>query len=303
MNNATSDPNQTDTLNLRSIYEQVVARRWLLVTSVVIFTVVSAAFALLSAPVYRATTLLVPAGTERNNLSGQLNSALGALGGLAAMAGVGLGGNDASTEEALAVLRSRQFTEGFILDNQLMPKLFADKWDEASRQWKVGKQGQPTPARTYRYFDRKIRAVNLDKKTGLVMLKIEWTDREEAAAWANDLVRRLNAEMRARAIANANASVGFLEKELESTSVIETRQAINRLIEAQIKQRMLANVSEEYAFRVVDRAMAPDADDPVRPRKVLIIAAGPVLGLVVGVICIVLVSAVRPARRASQIAA
>ena len=138
----------------------------------------------------------------------------------------------------------------------------------------------------FKYFDNRIRAVMLDKKTGLVTMKVDWRDPEEAALWANTLVSRVNAEMRDRAIKKSEESLAFLERELEGTTLVETRQAINRLIEAQIKQRMLANVSHEYAFRVLDPAIAPDRDDPTKPKKLLILAAGPVAGLLLAIMTV-----------------
>jgi LPS O-antigen subunit length determinant protein (WzzB/FepE family) len=93
---------------------------------------------------------------------------------------------------------------------------------------------------------------------------------------------RLNAEMRRRAIGKADASIGFLEKELNTTTVVATREAISRLIEVQIKQRMLANVTDEYAFRIVDRALPPDKIDVLKPKKALMLFAGLAVGLLVG---------------------
>src|SRR6185436_1603620 len=136
----------------------------------------------------------------------------------------------------------------------------------------------------FKYFDRKVRSVSSDKKTGLITLQVDWRDRDQAAEWANDLVRRLNAEMRSRAISKADAAVGYLEKESNTTSTVVTREAIGRLIEAQVKQRMLANVTLEYSFRVVDRALPADKDDPERPKKVVLIVAGVIIGLVLGVL-------------------
>lgn len=295
MNVVADSPGTEEMLDLRTMWQIVLIGRWWILSSVAIFTVVFVAVALLSTPVYRVTTVMVPATNERNTLNASLSSALGTLGGMAGLPGLTGTLSESTTEEALAVLRSRQFTEGFIADEKLMPRLFPDKWDEARGQWAVPDEEVPTLARTYKYFDRKIRSVSRDKKTGLVTLQIEFRDRHEAARWANELVRRLNAEMRARAIANADASLGFLENELKSTSVVEMRQAINRLIEAQIRQRMLANVTEEYAFRVVDAALPPDADDPVRPRKVLMSAAGPAVGLIVGVVLVLAMAVMRRA--------
>jgi capsular polysaccharide biosynthesis protein len=166
-----------------------------------------------------------------------------------------------------------------------MPELFASKWDATRGAWKSEAGVPPTPARAVKYFSR-IRTVSQDKKTGLVSIQIEWKDPKRAADWANELASRINDEMRARVIEKAAASVSFLEKELSSTAVVETRDAINRLLESQIKQQMLANVTHEYAFRVVDRGMAPDMDDPVRPQVLLLILMGPMVGLAFGIVLV-----------------
>lgn len=271
----------SDSLNLRDMATRLWSgRRWI-ITSVALFTIAFGVVALVMTPAYRAAAVLVPADADRNLLSGSLASTLGQFGGLASIAGINLGDSGSGKEEALAVLKSREFTEHFINDQQLMPILFAKRWDSEAGRWRGKASSHPTPGQAYKRFDD-IRTVSQDKRTGLVTVSIEWKDREQAAAWANGLVARLNAEMRARAIATADASLNYLERELERTSVVSTREAINRLIEAQIRKRMLANVNREFAFRVVDRAIAPDADDRVRPKRLLMVVAGLGVGLVLG---------------------
>lgn len=274
-------PRDSDVVDFSRLIAAIFERRWWVICSVVFFTGICAALAFTSTPVYRASVVLVPA-TDRAGLSQSLSSALGQLGGLASLAGIGGASGSAETDEALAVLRSREFTENFINDWKLMPRLYEQQWDAATGTWNVEPELQPTPGKAYKKFDR-LRTVVEDTKQGVITLRIDWTDREEAAKWANELVRRLNEVMRARAIARADASVKFLENELTATSVVATRDAINRLIEAQIKQRMLANVAQEYSFRFVDRAVAADKDDPVSPRKVLLLAAGMLFGFLAGV--------------------
>ena len=231
---------------------------------------------------------------------------MGSLGGLASLAGFTIGTGNQETEESLAVLRSQQFTEAFIEDQHLMPKLFAKRWDANAGKWKNDGAPPPTLAQAFGYFDSNVRTISQDKKTSLVSVQIEWKNRFEAAEWANSLVERLNDEMRARAIAKSDASLGFLNKELNTTTVVSTREAINRLIEGQIKQRMLANVSREYAFRVVDKALVPDLGDTVKPKKLLMIAAAPVMGVIVGVAAVLLLtwfwSGITALRREADIA-
>jgi uncharacterized protein involved in exopolysaccharide biosynthesis len=288
-------------LDLRALLSQLAAKRWWLVISVCLFTGLFVFAAYSTTPTYRSQVLLISASSDRNSISNSLGSALGSLGGgIAALTGVSIGASDPGADEAIAVLKSMEFTEAFIHDKNLIPELFPGKWNAATGQWRVPEDERPTPAKAFKLFNSKIRAVSVDKRNSLVSLQIDWRDRVEAAAWANELVERLNAEMQARALAKANASLGYLEKELATASVVETRDAINRLIESQIKTRMIADTTREYAFRVVDRAMVADADDPVWPVKSLFFLCGPLLGLGVGIGLILLwdaVAGVPPATR------
>jgi uncharacterized protein involved in exopolysaccharide biosynthesis len=273
-------------------------RRWILV-STALFTVLFAAAAFIMTPVYRASVVMVSADRDRNLLSGSLASALGNFGGLASIAGINLGESGAGKEEALAVLKSREFTERFIKDLGLMPVLFPKQWDAASKRWRGDEAKWPTPSRAYRAFDD-IRTISQDKKTGLVTLRIDWRDRKQAAEWANELVRRLNTEMRSRAIVTADASLGYLAKELQRTEIVSAREAINRLVEAQIRERMLANVTQEFSFRVVDRAMVPDRDEKLRPKRLLMTVAGFAIGVAAGAFAVLLFTGAASNGRASR---
>jgi hypothetical protein len=141
----------------------------------------------------------------------------------------------------------------------------------------------PTLAAAAKRFSGRIYTVARDRKTGLVALNVDWRDRQEAAQWNRQLVATINEEMRRRAMADADQYIAYLESELGTTQLLETRLAISRLLDAQIKQRMMAKVTREYAFRTVDPGMVPDADDVLRPRKLELIALGPVVGLTLGV--------------------
>ena len=287
---------EDDEIDLRELFLKLWNKRWVIIAFVILCTAALTTAAFVITPVYRATTVVIPANSERS--SGAVSAALGQLGGLASLAGVSAGPVDPDTQEALAVLSSRVFTERFITEKNLMPKLYSKIWDAKTNQWTVEKEAQPTLAKAYAYFNKSIRTVAQDKKTGLVTLTIDWRDRHEAAEWANELVQRLNAEMRARAIEKSEASMGYLDKELKSTAQIGTQEAINRLIEVQVKQRMLANVTAEYSFRVVDKALPADEDDPIKPKKLLMMVAGPFLGGFLGILWVLIAAAFqKPAQK------
>jgi uncharacterized protein involved in exopolysaccharide biosynthesis len=231
-------------------------------------------------PIYRGTTILAPADLEKKSLGSGLSSALGSMGGFSALAGLGFGGSDTATEEAIAVLKSQELTEALIRQDDLLPELFPKQWDPASGHWKPGKK-PPTIGAGFRAFNR-IRKVQRDTKTGLITLTVDWKDPLKAAAFTNGLVDLLNEEMRQRALVQAEASVGYLQRELANSQEVSTREAISRLMEEEIKQEMVAHVTKQYSLRVVDAAIPADLDAPVRPIKILYAALGLVFGFCAG---------------------
>lgn len=265
-----------------AVIETVWRRRLLVCAISVLGAIAGGVIAHFSTPIYRGKTVLAPADLEKKSGGSGLGSALGSMSGLSALADLGLGGNDYATEEAIAVLKSESLTEAFIQDENLMPELFPKAWDPVAKRWKPGKK-VPTLGAGFRVFD-KLRKVTKDSKTDLITLQIDWKDPVKAAKLTNDLVERLNDEMRRRALIEADASMGYLQKEMAGTVDVNTREAISRLMEEEIRQEMLAHVTHDYALKVVDKALPADLDFPVKPIKILYDAVGLLLGGLLGTI-------------------
>src|ERR1700743_335962 len=75
-----------EVIRLRVLFLRIVRSRFYIFTSIVIFTAAFAGAAFLTTPVYRATTLLIPASADRDTLGRSLSSTLSQLGGLASKA-------------------------------------------------------------------------------------------------------------------------------------------------------------------------------------------------------------------------
>jgi hypothetical protein len=233
----------------------------------------------LAEPVYRAEVLLV---TVEDEPGAGLGDLAGQLGGLAQIAGIDLDGKS-NVWVPISMLKSRAFSEQFIEDNNLMPIIFSDEWDAEENAWseKV-KDDPPSLWDAYKVFDEDIRGIDWNSTTQLVVLSIKWRDPEVAAVWANDLIKRINERLRQQVIDEANKSIGYLKNELEKTNVVGLQQAIYRLVELQIEKIMLANVREEYAFKIIDPAVSADRDDYIWPNAPLILIVGLLGGFVIG---------------------
>ena len=238
---------------------------------------IAIAYLMLSSPVYRAQVTLMP--VEDAESQGLLAGLQSQFGGLASLAGIGIGSTDGPKQEALATLASHSFTTQFIHDEELLPILMRDRWNAPKRWWTFWKGSDaPTLEDAFELFDRDVRFVSEDRRNGLVIVAIEWTDRNLTASWANSLVAALDRNLRERARAQAERSLKYLETELARTDAVAVREVMFRMMELERRKIMLTFVREHYAFRVIDPAHVPQEDRPVRPKRVLILVLGALLG-------------------------
>lgn len=258
----------------------IISRRW---PHVLISTVVgigaAAVLAFTATKIYRVEAVLIAVAGQQPSIS---ESLLGQLGGLGGFAGALMGNSCSSQEEALALLQSRGFTHDFILKKELLPVLFDDAQEILTAQEDRRATDEPTIWDGIMKFEKDIRKVERDRVSGLIRFAIEWSDPQIAMEWNRDLVREANLRLRDRAIEEAETNINYLNKQLEMTSVVELRQAIYDLMESQIKTAMLANAQTDYAFRVVDPPLMPDADEFVRPQRVLYLFIGSFFGFLLG---------------------
>jgi len=273
-----------------SKYKEVV------VAAILLCTLAFSLAALVMTPVYRTQVLVAPVGELDNG--NRFSSQLGEFGSIAALAGVNLE-RGSRKNEAIATLKSRIFTEQFVKEEKLLPVLFHKMWDEDEQRWNVMDAADiPTLGDGWELFNKEVRKVYEDRKTGLVVLSIEWEDPHEAARWANELVRRANAMLRKKAAAESEHAISYLREQLKQTSVVELQQVLNRLIESEMKEIILASINEEFAFRVIDPAAVPD--EAFKPVMALMVVLGILSGAILGFILALIFSFIR-ARREIEI--
>lgn len=225
-------------------------------------------------PIYVGQVVLLPVKTEAG--AGGLFQIPSAFGELASMAGVSTGASD--TIEALETLQSRALAQQFINDRGLVDALvepsFFGTLSGRSKKMSSTKKDNLAIAR----LRESVVNVVEDKRTGVVHLSVFWQDPRLAADWANGLVSLVNQKLRSKALEESKRRLDYLNAEAERTSVVGVKDAVYRVIEAEIKAMMLANARGEYAFRVIDSAAPAEIDDPVRPRRSAFLVAGFFLG-------------------------
>jgi uncharacterized protein involved in exopolysaccharide biosynthesis len=302
-------------INLQDLWQMLLDYKRMIAIVVLLSVAIFTIAALKMTPVYRADVLLVPSAGASGG--GRFSSLASQFGGLADLAGI-TGGSSDGIETPIAILKSRKFITLFIDEFKLKTILFGNRWDEEKNEWIVSepsllskikkkilpdsnkrpssyKPGEPTNEQAYNKFTGGILGISHNVKTKLVTLSIEWRDPEQAAEWANALVKRLNESLRQRTISEAERSIAYLEEQIKQTSIAELQNVLYRIIEEHTKNITLAKVNDEYAMKVIDPAVSPETS--FKPKRKLIVIIGLVLGLMLGVFLAFLMNVIRSRKR------
>ncbi len=271
-------------VSIGDIFILVKQRLLVIIVVTALFVGLGIAFALSKANIYQSQVLLSPASNPSNS-SGGLS---GQLGGLAALAGVQLGGGSADKSLLhLERFKSRVFLTEFIKKHRLKEKIYAAKsyvWETEELLYDADRLAQfdvdaEKPVSINMVFEQFIEdnfKLEIDAKTGLVALSVLHQSPFVAKEITDLLVKDINQVIRQEEISDANKSIDYLEAALEGTKVLETKKMFYQLIEQQHRTKMLASVKEEYAFKVIDPAIVPERK--YGPNRALIVVIFALLG-------------------------
>ena len=303
-----------DEIDLKELFFVIWKGKWIIILLTILFTAGGVYYALSQPDTYKSEVLVVSAqGDSSAGLSGS-------LGGLAALAGVNIGGGsegDVKTQ-ALAVIQSRLFIDAFIKKNKLLVPLMASKkwvpalqeWDEKSQSWKetpakhildaelydeknkqwltdedTKKSLKPTMWEANKAF-KELFSVAEDKDNGMVTLSVTHHSPIIAQKWAKLLVVAINAWMKNDKLKETSKNIRYLNKQLEKTVYAEIRSLFFEMIEEQFKNKMLAEVQAEYVFKTIDPAIVPE--EKAGPKRALICVLATLLGGMFGVFIVLI---------------
>lgn len=283
---------QDDEIDLRELFGIIWQGKWWIIAITFVFAVGSVFYALSLPNIYKSEATLAP--TEEAS-GGGLSGMAGQLGGLASLAGVNLGGQNADkTTITIEILQSRAFIKSFVEKYNILPELMAvEEWnrqnglvynkeiyDPATNEWvrevEPPKQPKPSSWEYVQVFKDEVLSVSRDNEKGLVSLAVNHPSPKIAEQWTTWLINEINNHMRERAIQEARRSLEYLNEELQETGLSNMQQVFYQLIEKQTQTIMLANVRPEYIFQIIDPPVIPE--EKAKPSRALICIIGTLLG-------------------------
>ena len=290
-----------DRIDFRELFQVLWSGR-AVITMVAGLAAMISVFVALSLPnIYQSTAILAP---KSEGGTGGLSRLASQYGGLASLAGINLGGlgSDGMTKPAIALekLKSFSFFKRYLYEDLLVDLMAVESWDPTTRQvmyddeiydsasnkWlrevDPPRQVRPTAQEAHKVFVELL-AVSEHKQTGLISLSIEHQSPDIAQRWVELMVSRVSEDLRSKDIREAEESIKFLETQREKTSLVALDEVFAQLIEEQTKTIMLANVSKDYVFDVIDPPVAPELKSKPSREQICVLSAllGGMLGVVV----------------------
>lgn len=294
-----------DEIDLRELFSIIWQGKWIIIVFTAVIAIASVLYALSLPNIYKSEALLAPASEQKGaGLSGQ-------LGGLAALAGVSIGGTGEIDKATLAIqiMQSREFVSRFIEKHDILIPLFATQswqpdtneliidpeiYNTTTATWvrkvKAPLKAEPSMQEAHKAFI-KLLTVSTEKTSGLVTVAVEHHSPYIAHKWVKALVQDINDEMRRRDMQEAQRSINYLSKQINETTLSEVRATLFSLIEEQTKTLMLTSVRDEYAFQTIDPAIVPELK--FAPKRALIVAVATVLAGMLAVFGVLLISLFR----------
>jgi uncharacterized protein involved in exopolysaccharide biosynthesis len=290
-----------DEIDLKELF-MVLWNGKLVITLITGFAAVCAVlFALWLPNIYESKALLAP---KDESGSGGLAGLARQYGGLASLAGINIGGGGGESSKSMMAqqkIQSLDFFTRHLYERVLLDLMAVDHWeaesgaliyhpevfDLKSQKWvrdvNYPRQIKPSAQEAYEEF-LKVLTLSEDKKTSLVTIAIKHQSPVVAQAWVALIIEAVTEELRGSDVEEAQGSIAFLEQQRTQTSLVSLDEVFAQLIEEQTKTIMLANVSKDYVFIVIDPAVVPELKS--EPKRALICILGTLLGGMFGVLLV-----------------
>lgn len=258
-------------------YWRAIRKRWKMIGCIVGVTIITAsAISFLMTDIYRSNAVIIPVAPKDSGAGG------GNLGALAQQFG-GLPGIPASmsgtASEIVTLLNSNILREKIIRQYNLMPILFHARWDAKNQTWKKGTK-IPAIWDALRLLDEMI-MIKRNTKDNTVTVSADFHDPQMAAKIVDYFLVALTDYMSSEVKRVAATNRKYLEEQLGSTTDPFIKQKIYNMIAQQIETGMMAEVKENFAFKIIDPPLAPDKK--IKPKRSQIVLLSLIVSLLIGI--------------------
>jgi len=277
-----------DEIDLRELFSTIYNNKF----KIIIFTLVVTSFTIiytLSIPnSYRSQTMLLP--------QTQAKQSLGGLGALAGMAGIDLGGGGSLSPAVAAdtILKDYSFEkymiEKYNLSERFIPKdknlVFAFSYDGIYNLFhKKSKKTSNKEEMVYNTYKMILSAISIssDKKSGIITLSAESTDRFLAKELVDIYLVELTSKLRNIDMESVEQQLVFYTNELNKVLDLSIKNQLGELITQLVQKKVLSKANRYYNVKQLTKPQVAYIKDKTKPKRSLIIVVAFITSIILGI--------------------
>lgn len=236
-----------DEINLLDYFNVIKKHKKLILIIIIISVLATGIYSFLAPKIYAAKALITPAVQPRDQ---------GGISVIAAQFGIASPASS-NASEIVNILKSNILREKIIKKYDLLPVFFKKEALE-------GKTEEEKIWTGIRYLQGTL-GITFNQKDNVVEVSMQFTDPKKAADIVNYTLTELTEHMSNEAKRIADTNKKYLESLIDNTSDPLIRTKIYSLIAQQIEMSMMAEVKENFAFKIIDPPKAPDMK--IKPKR------------------------------------
>ncbi|MCX8111362.1 MAG: Wzz/FepE/Etk N-terminal domain-containing protein [Syntrophorhabdaceae bacterium] len=245
---------QDDEINLIDLLKVILKNLKFIGVIVAVVVVGTAIISLIMTPTYESKAVIIP--------SGVISKDTGATSFLLTQFGIAPPASPISSE-IVNLLKSNVLKEKIIKRHDLLKVLLGDKYKKDEDENKLIWRG-------IRALNNMTK-INFVQKDNIVEITIGYKDPKIARDLVNYTLTELTDYMSSEAKRVAETNKKYLESQIEKTSDPFIKTKLYALIAQQLETAMMAEVKENFAFKILDAPRVPDRrSKPKRTQMVLI---------------------------------
>ncbi len=297
---------EEDEIDLYELWEKIWSHRKFITIFTISLTIIAIVATLFMKNIYKSSAVILPIQQASNG-----SSLMSQYSGIASLVGVSLPSSGGS-ENIMALLKSRSLKKETIEKYHLLPTILYDSWDSKDKRWinnegiiekikkavfgskkKAFSENEIRMAKAIKAFSKMI-DVSEDKRLGTITVSVEYPYPIIAANLVKDLLLTLKDRMTKEAIEIAKKRKKILENELNKTQDPTIQQKLYSLMAKQEETMVMAKVSEDFAFKIVDPPQIPVWK--YKPKRKLIVIVSFITSLILSIFLVFFIEFIKDAK-------
>jgi uncharacterized protein involved in exopolysaccharide biosynthesis len=294
---------EEDEIDLRELWQTILKGKKIIVIITGVIVTLTLVYVLKLPNVYKSEVILIPTEKSGGGLSG--------LGGLAAMAGVSIGGGGSMTPDVAfnTLLNDYGFMKNFVVKNKILEHYksknldnnyvfalgFRGVYDFFKSSPKKDKKKQDIDADIFNIV-KNIKgkfSINSDKKTALITVAYSDNDRSFPPKIVNAFLRDASNYLVANNLRIIDNKLNYFSKEMQRAESFELRQSLSSMISQILQEKVMMQSKKYYQCDVLTDAYPAYIKDKTKPKRSLILVVSFITSIILGIFLVFFLEFIR----------